>query len=67
MGTLNTVVGGAMLLCSVIFLVYGVRSAAQSRNLITGKRHPGVYILVGFALLAMGSLVFMLGVFRLAL
>ena len=67
MGTLNTVVGGTMLLLSIIFLVYGVRSAARDRNIVTGKQHPGVYILVGFALLAMGTLVFLLGVFRLAL
>ncbi len=55
---LDTVVGGTMLFFSVIFLIYGVRSVAQGRNLITGKRRPGVYILVGFALLAMGTLVF---------
>ena len=67
MGTLNTVGGGATLLFNAIFLVYGVRSAARDRDLVTGKRHPGVYILVGFALLAMSILVFLLGVFRLSL
>ncbi len=66
METLNTAVGAAMLVFSIVFLTYGVRSAARDRTLITSKRHPGVYILVGFALLAMGIPVFLLGVFRLA-
>lgn len=63
---LNTVGGGTMLLCSVIPPIYGVRNVARDRNFVTGERHPGVYILVGFALLAMGSLVFSRGVFRFA-
>ena len=55
MATPTTVIGGAMLLPSVTFLLYGVRSAARDRNLATGKGHPGVYIPVGFALLTTGS------------
>ncbi len=57
-------VGGAMLVLSLIFLGYGIRSGARNKDLITGKNHAGVYILVGFALLAMGIMVFLLGVFR---
>ena len=61
---LDTLVGGAMLLLSVVFLTYGIRNGARNRDLITGKKHAGVYILMGFALLAMGIMVFLLGVFR---
>ncbi len=64
MAQLDTLVGAAMLLLSVIFLGYGIRSSVRGEKLVTGKKHPGVYILVGFALLAMGIMVFLLGVFR---
>ena len=61
---LDTLVGGAMLVLSLISLGYGLWSGAKDRNIITGEKHAGVYILVGFALLAMGIMVFLLGVFR---
>ena len=61
---LDTLVGAAMLLLSVICLGYGVRSGARNRHIITGKNHAGVYVLLGFAFLAMGILVFLIGVFR---
>ncbi len=64
MAQLDTFVGAAMLLLSLIFLGYGLWSGAKDRNIVTGDKHAGVYVLIGFALLAMGILVFLLGVFR---
>lgn len=55
------------MLLSPVFIACGIRSAARDRNVVTSKQHPGVYVLVGFGLLAMGSPVFLLGVFRFAL
>ena len=61
---LDTFAGAVMLTLSVIFLAYGIRNGARNSDLVTGKKHAGVYILIGFALLAMGIMVFLLGVFR---
>ena len=61
---LDTLFGALMLAVSLIFLAYGIRSGARDENIVTGKNHAGVYILLGFAFLAMGILVFLLGVFR---
>ncbi len=63
MAQLDTLVGAAMLVLSLVFLGYGIRSGARDKNIITGKKYAGIYVLVGVALLAMGLLVFLLGIF----
>ena len=64
MGNLDTLFGALMLFSSLVFLAYGIRSGVRDKNIITGRNHAGVYVLVGFAFLAMGILVFLIGLFR---
>lgn len=62
--TLNTIVGGIMLLASIVFLIVGVGRLRRSSEANEGGVKAGAYIIIGFALLAMGSLTFLFGTFR---
>ena len=60
---LDLALGSFMLIASLIFLVNGIRRIRGGASLF-GKGGSGTFILVGFALFAMGLLVFLFGVFQ---
>jgi hypothetical protein len=62
--TITTIVGGIMLLASIIFLIVGVYRTKRAAQTEGGGVNAGVFIIIGFALLAMGSLTFLFGAFR---
>ena len=62
--TLTTVVGAIMLIASVTFLVIGIRRYRRTSNVVGSESKAGPFILIGFALLAIGSLAFLFGIFR---
>jgi hypothetical protein len=53
-----------MLLASIILLVMGVYRTKRATKTEGGGLNAGVFIVIGFALLAMGSLTFLFGTFR---
>lgn len=62
--TITTIVGGIMLLGSIIFLIIGIGRTRRATQTEGSGLNAGVYILIGFALFAMGSLTFLFGTFR---
>lgn len=62
--TLTTLIGGVMLVLSIVFLIVGINSARKNRKVVGSETRSGPFILMGFALLAMGLLTFLFGTFR---
>ena len=65
MTTLDIVTGSLMLVLSVAFLVNGVVRIRRGASFF-GKGGSSTFVLLGFALFAMGSMVFLIGIFRAA-
>lgn len=57
------ILGSLLLLGSLGFLVNGIRRIRGGASFF-GKGGSSTYVLLGFALFAMGSLVFLIGVLR---
>lgn len=65
MARIALVVGSLLLLTSVAFLIRGVVRIRCGESFF-GKGSSSIYVLLGFAFFAMGSLLFLLGVFQLS-
>jgi hypothetical protein len=63
MARIALIVGLILLLSSGAFLIKGVMRMMRGES-IFGKGGSSIYTLLGFALFAMGSLLFLFGVFR---
>ena len=53
-----------MLILSITFLIVGINQFRRTRKVVGSKGNAGTFILIGFALFAMGSLTFLFGTFR---
>ena len=62
--TITTIVGAIMLVASIVLLIVGIRQYGRTRKVGGAETKAGTFILIGFALLAMGSLTFLFGTFR---
>lgn len=66
MARIALVVGSLMLITSLVFLTNGIIRIRRGASFF-GKGGSSMYVLLGFALFAMGLLLFLLGVFRLSM
>ena len=63
MARIALLVGSLLLITSVAFLIRGIIRIRRGESFF-GKGGSSVYVLLGFAFFAMGSLLFLFGVFR---